>query len=68
MKMLMMILGLLIMAGTAGSSDYYDECLAAADCVAGEPMSLVQMTLQSLLGLALFALGCLGLRKEGYND
>lgn len=64
MKMLMILLGLLIMAGTAGSSDFYDECLAAADCVAGEPMSLVQMTLQSLLGLALFALGCLGLRDE----
>lgn len=60
MKILMILLGLLIMAGTAGNSDYYDECLAAADCVAGEPMSLLQMTLQSLLGLALFVAGCLG--------
>lgn len=60
MKMIMIILGLLILAGTAGHSDFYDECLAAADCVAGEPMSVLQMTLQSLLGLALFVAGCVG--------
>lgn len=64
MKMIMILVGLLILAGTAGSSDYYDECLAAADCVAGEPMSLLQMTLQSVLGLALFMAGCLGLKNE----
>ena len=64
MKMLMILVGFLILAGTAGSSDFYEECRAAADCVAGEPMGLGQMILQSLLGLALLLAGCLGLNKE----
>lgn len=65
MKTFLMVLGLLIMAGTAGSSDFHDECLAAADCVAGEPMSVLQITLQSVLGLMLFIAGSLSfINKE----
>ena len=50
-------LGLLLIAGTAGSSDFYEECRAAADCVAGEPMSLLQIILQSVGGLLMLAFG-----------
>lgn len=50
-------LGLLLIAGTAGSSDFYEECRAAADCVAGEPMSLLQIILQSVSGLLMLAFG-----------
>lgn len=64
MKMALVIVGLLILAGTAGSSDFYEECRAAADCVAGDPPSMLQMTLQSILGLALMVVGCLGLTNE----
>ena len=51
------IIGFILIAGTAGSSDFYEECRAAADCIAGEPMSMTQMTLQSLGGLILMGLG-----------
>lgn len=50
-------LGFLLIAGTAGSSDFYEECRAAADCVAGEPMSLLQIILQSVSGLLMLAFG-----------
>jgi hypothetical protein len=56
MKIFAAVLGLagfMIIIGTAGSSDFYEECRAAADCVAGEPMSTFQMTAQLLGGLAM---------------
>jgi len=53
----MVLGGFFLIIGTAGSSDFYEECRAAADCVAGEPMSGLQMTLQSIGGLILMAAG-----------
>ena len=55
------VIGFLLIAGTAGSSDFYDECKAAADCVAGEPMSTTRMVLQMLAGLAFGMFGVSGL-------
>ena len=53
--------GFILLVGTAGSIDFYDECRAAADCVAGEPMSYVQMLVQSLIGIVLFGIGVFSL-------
>jgi hypothetical protein len=57
-------LGFLLIAGTAGSSDFYEECRAAADCVAGEPMSLLQMILQCVGGVILIGVGALILADD----
>lgn len=51
------VAGFIIIVGTAGNADFYEECRRAADCVAGEPMSTLQMTLQSLAGLVMMAIG-----------
>ena len=51
------LVGFLLLAGVAGSSDYYDVCLAAADCVAGEQPSLIGEIIQSIVGLFLMATG-----------
>lgn len=58
------VIGFLLIAGTAGSSDFYEECRAAADCVASEPMSGLQIALQSLIGIILMAIGVLGVTSE----
>jgi hypothetical protein len=57
MKYVLMIAGLVLIAGAAGSSDFYDQCKAAADCVAGDPPSTFGIILQSLLGLFLLWIG-----------
>lgn len=54
------ILGFFIIAGTAGASDFYYECLAAADCVAGEPMSGLREAVQIAIGLFLLVVGFIG--------
>jgi hypothetical protein len=57
--------GFLVLIGTAGADDFYHECLAAADCVAGEPMSGTELTLKMLLGVVLFAAGIFGCTDSG---
>jgi hypothetical protein len=57
--------GFLFIIGTAGADDFYHECLAAADCVPGEPMSLAEMTLKLLLGVILFGAGIFGCVDSG---
>ena len=57
-------LGFFLIAGTAGSSDFYEECRAAADCVAGEPMSGYQILFQLVAGVVLMTGGVLGLIVE----
>lgn len=51
--------GFLLLAGLAGSSDYYEQCRAAADCAAGEPMSYARMLIQGLIGIVTFGTGVL---------
>lgn len=51
------VAGFLLIIGTAGSADFYDECRAAADCVAGEPMSFARMITQSLIGIVMMGFG-----------
>jgi hypothetical protein len=57
MKYVLMIAGLVLIAGAAGSSDFYDQCKAAADCVAGDPPSTLGIIGQSLLGMFLLWIG-----------
>lgn len=57
-------IGFLLIAGTAGSSDFYEECRAAADCVAGEPMGVLQMMLQCIGGAILIGIGALMMNDE----
>ena len=54
------VVGFFVLIGTAGNSDFYEECRAAADCVVeGSPPSMLQITLQGLAGLALMLKGLL---------
>jgi hypothetical protein len=59
------LVGFLLLAGAAGSSDYYYECLAAADCVAGEQPSLIWEFIQAFVGLTLLIFGVVNLKEEG---
>jgi hypothetical protein len=49
--------GFIVIASAAGSSEFYEQCKLAADCVAGDPPSTLGMVLQSLGGLVLMASG-----------
>jgi hypothetical protein len=51
------LVGFLMMIGTAGSSEFYEECLAAADCVAGPRMSSLQFLMQLVAGILLLVWG-----------
>ena len=57
-------LGLLLIAGVAGSSDFYEECRAAADCVAGEAPSTLWMVIKSFIGVVLMGVGVLALTSD----
>ena len=57
-------LGFLVVAGTAGSADFYEECRAAVDCVAGEPMSDLRMMLQLLVGVVGMVTGICMMAKD----
>ena len=51
------LVGFFLIIGTAGSDDFYWECRAAADCVAGDPMSPLQFTFQVVVGILLTVWG-----------
>lgn len=61
---LMVGIGFLIIAGTVGATDYYDECRAAADCVAGEAMSELEVAVRMLIGLMVMAIGSIWVAKK----
>lgn len=46
-------LGFFLIIGAVGAQDFYEECRAAVDCVAGEPMSGLQVFGQMLAGVLL---------------
>jgi hypothetical protein len=48
------VIGFIVMIGAAGNSDFYYECLAAADCVVkGPPPTLLDTFLQAFAGLVI---------------
>ena len=57
-------LGFFLVAGTAGSSDFYEQCRAAADCVAGEPMSDLRMAIQLIAGVISMVTGICMISKN----
>ena len=62
--LLFTLFGILFLAGVAGNSDFYEECRAAADCVAGDSPSTFWQIVMSLFGLILLGLGVLVLISE----
>ena len=50
MKYVLFIAGLLLVAGALGAEDFYMECRAAADCVAGDPPSAVAFGVKIIVG------------------
>jgi hypothetical protein len=63
---LIFALGLFLIAGAAGGQDFYDECKAAADCVAGDPPSMFLTIVQCIVGMITMFIGVSGMLKE--ND
>jgi hypothetical protein len=57
MRYVFVLIGFLLIAGAVGNQDFYEECRAAADCVAGDPPSLISTVLMVLIGFALMAAG-----------
>ena len=51
MKYVLLLGGLLLVAGALGAEDFYVECRAAADCVAGDPPSAVAFGVKIIVGL-----------------
>ena len=58
MKYVLLFAGFLLVAGTVGSDDFYMECRAAADCVAGDPPSAVAFGFQMIIGFLMMLGGC----------
>jgi hypothetical protein len=50
MKYVLLLGGLLLVAGALGAEDFYVECRAAADCVAGDPPSAVAFGVKIIVG------------------
>lgn len=61
---LLAAVGFILIAGAAGTSDFYEECRAAADCVAGEEPSFVVQMIQAVIGLTLMAIGVKRLAQD----
>jgi hypothetical protein len=61
---IMIVLGFLMLAGSAGSQDFYEQCRAAADCVAGDPPSLWGTIAKIVAGLGMLFLGFQYLKEE----
>ena len=55
--MIRCIAGFLLIVGAVGAQDFWLECYAAADCVAGAPVPLAQTIGLCLLGAALIVWG-----------
>lgn len=62
--MIRIVVGLLFVLGAVGTHDFYDECLMAADCVAGDPPSLIKTAIIGLLGLSLMFWGAMKYQDE----
>jgi hypothetical protein len=55
--MIRCIAGFLLIIGAVGAQDFWDQCRAAADCVAGAPIPLTHTVGWVLLGVALIVWG-----------
>ncbi len=62
--MIRIFIGFFIVLGTVGNQDFWDECYAAADCVAGDPPSLVGSIIWLLVGIGLMLWGAWSNRDQ----
>lgn len=62
--MIRIAIGFLMVFGAVGSQDFYDECLVAADCAAGDPPSLIMTSILALVGLGLMGWGVYAKRDQ----
>jgi len=69
MKYVLVVGGLFLVAGAAGSQDFYLECRAAADCIAGNPPSFLLTIVEVVVGLFLMVTGvAMTLVEDKIND
>jgi len=61
--MIRVVVGFFLIMGAVGTHDFYDECIMAADCVAGDPPSLIVSALIGLAGCAIAFWGALSLNE-----
>ena len=61
--MIRFVIGSLLIFGTVGNYDFYDECLAAADCVANAPDPYTNI-LMAVAGLGLMLWGVIGMNTS----
>jgi ascorbate-specific PTS system EIIC-type component UlaA len=54
---IMFLIGVLLIAGSAGSEDFYEQCKAAVDCVAGDPPSAIGQIIEFAFGLIFSIIG-----------
>jgi hypothetical protein len=64
MKYILLVAGFLLVAGTVGTEDFYLECRAAADCVAGDPPSTVAFGIQMIVGFLMMLVGGVMVLKD----
>lgn len=65
---ILIFVGFMLLAGSVGRHDFWEECLAAADCVAGDPPSMIVTMVLSVIGLLSMAAGVILLNSEDeYN-
>lgn len=57
MRYIFVLIGFLLLAGATGNQDFYEECRAAADCVAGDPPSLMETVFLSFVGFIFMFIG-----------
>lgn len=66
--MIRFITGLFMLFGTVGRHDFYDECLMAADCVAGDPPNIAVTVLIGFLAFVLMFWPIVDGSMEKYKD
>jgi hypothetical protein len=64
MKYILLLAGFLLVAGTIGAEDFYIECRAAADCVAGDPPSAVAFGVGIIIGFLMMLTGGFAVLKD----
>jgi multisubunit Na+/H+ antiporter MnhG subunit len=65
--MIRFVIGLFMLFGMVGNYDFYDECLAAADCVAQAPSTTTSIILAVVgLGLMFWGVNDMNTRENNF--
>lgn len=60
----LIIMGIFLVFGSIGAHDFYEECKAAADCVAGDPPSMLASIVKTIAGLFMIVFGYAYLKED----